>query len=131
MPAYDDDGSTYPAPVATALVRHPDDSTIVSDVRMLIDTGADTTLLPRLAVQSLGLVASAERYLLEEFDGALREAEAVHAVLVLENRSFRGLFLLVDSEVGVLGRNTLNHFRLLLDGSSLDWRVLSTTDDVS
>ncbi len=41
------------------------------------------------------------------------------AVLVVLNKSFRGRSLLVDSEVGVIGRNVLNRVRLHLDGPSL------------
>ncbi len=37
------------------------------------------------------------------------------------DRRFRGRFLLIDAEVGVVGRNVLNHVRLLLDGPALSW----------
>jgi hypothetical protein len=51
MPAYDDRLFAPPAPVA----RHPDREQNVGDVPMLIDSGADATLLPRSAAASLGL----------------------------------------------------------------------------
>ena len=124
MPAYDDKGFAPPAPVARVVLRHPDSGASVADVRMLIDSGADATLLPRPAVTSLGLVGTSERYLLESFDGTTGESEAVVAVLVFLGKSFRGRFLQVDSEVGVIGRNILNRIRLLLDGPSLNWQEL-------
>ena len=46
MTAYDDDGFDPPAPVARVVLRHPDSAVSVTGVRMLIDSGADATLLP-------------------------------------------------------------------------------------
>jgi hypothetical protein len=94
---------------------------------MLLDSGADATLLPRSAIASLGIVGEGERYQLVAFDGTTNEAEAVRAVLVFMNRTFRGRFLPVQSEVGVIGRNVLNHVRLLLDGPALNWEEPAAT----
>lgn len=94
------------------------------DFPMLIDSGADVTLLPRSAVTSLGLMGTGERYDLVAFDGTVNASEAVHAVLVFLNKTFRGRFLQVESEVGVIGRNVLNHVRLLLDGPARFWDQL-------
>ena len=124
MPAYSGDGFVPPAPVARAVLRHPDTGASLADVRMLIDSGADATLLPRPAIASLNLAGTGERYLLESFDGTTDECEAVVAVLVFQGKSFRGRFLQVESEVGVIGRNILNHLRLLLDGPALNWQEL-------
>ena len=98
---------------------------------MLIDSGADATLLPRSAVASLGIMGTGERYQLVAFDGTVNESEAVRAVLVFLNKSFRGRYLQVESEVGVIGRNVLNRVRLLLDGPALKWAELppTTSDD--
>ena len=127
MPAYDDNGFAPPAPVARVILRHPDSGMSISDVPMLIDPGADATLLPRSAIAALGIMGTGERYQLESFDGATSESEAVHAVLVFLNKTFRGRFLQVDSEVGVIGRNVLNRVRLLLDGPALNWDELPPT----
>jgi hypothetical protein len=124
MPAYDDHGFTPPAPVARVVLRHPESGASTADVRMLIDSGADATLLPGSAVATLGLAGTGERYQLEAFDGTTNESEAVYAVLVFLGKSFRGRFLQTESEVGVIGRNVLNHVRLLLDGPALVWEEL-------
>jgi hypothetical protein len=92
---------------------------------MLIDSGADATLIPRATVESLGLSGTGERYRLMAFDGAITEAEAVRADLSFTGRRFRGRFLVVESEIGVLGRDVLNHLLLSLDGPSLRWQVTS------
>lgn len=121
MPAYDDSRFAPPAPVARVTLRHPDRGESLADIPMLIDSGADITLLPRSAVASLGIVGTGERYQLAAFDGTTSESEAVRVDLVFMGRRFRGRFLLVEAEVGVIGRDLLNHVRLLLDGPALRW----------
>jgi hypothetical protein len=121
MPPYDGDLFVPPAPVARVIVRHPDRDQSVGDVPMLIDSGADATLLPRSAAMSLGLEGTGERYQLAGFDGTISESEAVLASLAFLRTNFRGRHLLVDAEVGVIGRDILNHLRLLLDGPALRW----------
>ncbi len=54
MPAYDDSFSP-PAPIATVSLRHPGTGLTVPDIPMLIDSGADVTLIPRSSVDLLGL----------------------------------------------------------------------------
>ncbi len=121
MPNYDDHHFDPPAPVARVCLRHPDREESIEDVPLLIDSGADATLLPRSAVAALGIVGTGERSRLEAFDGTISETEVVSVVLVFLGRRFHGRFLLIDGEVGVMGRNILNHLRLLLDGPALTW----------
>ena len=121
MPAYDDRLHAPPAPVARVVIRHPDRVQSVGDVPMLIDSGADATLLPRSAVASLGLEGTGESYQLVGFDGTVSESDAVHASLAFLRWNFRGRYLLTDADVGVLGRDILNHLRLLFDGPALHW----------
>jgi hypothetical protein len=126
MPAYDDSRFAPPAPVAHVVIRHPDLGEAVSDVPMLIDSGADASLLPKSAIESLGIVGTGERYQLIAFDGTTSESEAVRADLVFMGRRFRGRYRLIESEIGVLGRDILNHLRLLLDGPKKTWDLSST-----
>lgn len=124
MPAYDDRRFTPPAPLALVVIRHPDRGDAVADVPMLIDSGADASLLPRSAIATLGIAGTGERYQLVAFDGTTSESEAVRADLVFMGRRFRGRFLMIDAEVGVVGRDVLNHVRLVLDGPALIWEEL-------
>ena len=55
MPSYDSLQHQPPAPVASVTLRNPDDATMKADQILLIDTGADVTLLPRAAVKQLGV----------------------------------------------------------------------------
>jgi hypothetical protein len=121
MPAYDGSRFAPPAPVADVVVRHPDHGSSVSDVPMLIDSGADVTLIPKSAIAALGLAGGGQRYQLVAFDGTASESEAVQAIVVFLNRRFRGQYLVIDTEIGILGRDVLNHLRLSLDGPLLTW----------
>lgn len=126
MPAYDEEGFAPAAPVATVILRHPESGESLMGVPMLIDSGADATLLPRSAVLALDLPGLGERYEMVAFDGTINEPEAIRATVVFLNKTFRGRFLQVESEVGIIGRNVLNHVRLLLDGPARKWEELPT-----
>ena len=49
MPAYDATRFDPPAPLALVILRNLDTGTILSDVPMLLDSGADMTLVPQAA----------------------------------------------------------------------------------
>lgn len=122
MPAYETKLFEPPAPIAQVTVRSPRTDGSVADVTMLIDTGADVTLLPRTHIVSLlGGAQEGEAYELVGFDGARSFADSVRLELYFLGRVFRGQFLLIDQDHGILGRNILNAIPLLLDGPKLQW----------
>jgi hypothetical protein len=55
MPAYDGSCHDPPAPVASVSLRAPESGALVAGIALLIDSGADVTLVPREAVQRIGL----------------------------------------------------------------------------
>ncbi len=57
----------------------------------------------------------------------MSQSEVFRVDLIFTNRRFRGRFLVTDSDVGVLGRDVLNHLRLLLDGPESRWEVAPPT----
>jgi hypothetical protein len=120
MPAYDATRFDPPAPLATVTVRSPTTGVSVDNVAMLIDTGADVTILPRAPIEDL--VETAElvgRYQLEGFDGTRSLAPAVRLELQFLGKLFRGQFLIVDGSHGILGRNVINSVSLIMDGPQL------------
>ena len=122
MPRYDVSRFDPPAPVAAVRLRSPGGAGPVSEVSLLVDTGADVTLLPRMAVERLGLSPLAgQRYELIGFDGARSFAPVVVLDMLFLNRVFRGRYLLIEQEHGILGRDVLNHVALLLDGPRQQW----------
>jgi hypothetical protein len=122
MPKYDGTHFSPPAPTALVSLVHPDTGRILDDVSMLLDTGADITLVPAEALQDLGIELLPDSYALEGFNGTSVTAPAAYLDLRFLGRTFRGRFLAIDEKTGILGRNVLSHLPLLLDGPRLYWR---------
>lgn len=125
MPHYDETLFEPPAPVAQVTLRNPDTGMVVLDVPMLLDSGADVTLIPKVALNNLDISSVQDkRYKLIGFNGHPSFAPVVQLELVFCNRSFRGQFLLIDKAWGILGRNVLNSVPLILNGPRLTWDEL-------
>ena len=122
MPSYDASHFDPPAPVVRVMLRNPHSRATVSDVLLLLDTRADATLLPRTAVEQLGVpLLAGQRYELRGFDGSKSFAPVVMLDLLFLKRAFRGRYLLVEAERGILGQDILNHVNLLLEGPRQHW----------
>jgi hypothetical protein len=122
MPAYDRARFEPPAPVALVTLRAPDTDAEIPDVPMLLDSGADVTLVPLSVMSSLGLSAIPGKHReLVAFDGSTSFASVARLELRFCRRTFRGQFPLIDQEWGILGRNVLNVVPILLDGPNLAW----------
>ena len=126
MPRYDAAGYDPPAPVTDVTLRPSgENSPTVPNVRMLIDTGADVTLLPRAAVARLGVHARpGTRYELVGFDGNRTFAEVVELDMIFLNKVFRGRYLLIDADHGILGRDVLAAVAMLFDGPKQEWSAV-------
>ena len=123
MATYNAQQFSPPAPLATVTLRTEDRQKSLSDVAMLIDSGADVSLIPESAIGRLGLEADEQRrYELMAFDGSKSVAGAVQCEVVFLGRAYRGAYLVMDAECGILGRDVLNHVSLVLDGPRLNWR---------
>ena|SRR5688500_4504057 len=123
MAAYDASAFQPPAPVALVTCRSPITQRVVAEVPMLIDSGADVSLLPRALVTPLiPNVEELPHYEIAGFDGTTTSASAVQLELEFLRRRFHGQFLLIDSTNGIIGRNVLNAVALILDGPTLSWR---------
>ena len=123
MPDYDAENYDPPAPVVYATLRNPATGAVVSNVPMLIDTGADTTLVPLRSVEKLGIAADEDTgFEVQVFDGDTKFLKVARLDLLVFDKTFKGEFLLIDRPVGILGRNILKHVRLLFDGPHSEWR---------
>lgn len=123
MPAYDERQSP-PAPIAQAMLRSVETGEMVKNIPMLLDTGADLTLVPRIAVSQLGVSPiSHEACEVTGFDGNRSVASVVVVDLILFGLAFRGRYLLSDDAIGIVGRNVLNHVTLEFNGPALEWNI--------
>jgi predicted aspartyl protease len=122
MPEYDVENFDPPAPVAYVTLRNPATGALLSDVPMLIDTGADATLLPSNAVEQLGIRTEEDtNFEVQVFDGQIKRLKLAKLELYILGKKFAGEYLLIDRTVGILGRNILNNIRILLDGPRGKW----------
>ena len=122
MPSYDASTNDPPAPVAHVTLRNPSTGTMADNIELLIDTGADVTLLPRAATDRIQVPPLPDiKYELEGFDGAQSFASVAILDMVFLGRTYRGKYLIVEAKSGVLGRDVLNHLVLLFDGPSKEW----------
>jgi hypothetical protein len=122
MPEYDAINYNPPAPVAYVTLRNSATGAVFSNVPMLIDSGADATLLPSQAIEELKIEIEKEpTFEVQGFDGQIKQLKSVKLELYLLDKKFVGEYLLVDQPVGILGRNVLNNVRILLDGPNEKW----------
>ncbi len=93
---------------------------------MLLDSGADVTLIPALTVKTLGLNTLPEvQYEVIGHDNVSRLSPVVVLEMSFLGKIFRGRFLLTDAEFGIIGRNVMNSLKLVLDGPALNWDIAS------
>jgi len=122
MPSYDASHYDPPAPVAVVVLRDQTSGAVVPNILLLIDTGADVTLLPRVSVERLGAKPiAATEYELVGFDGQPSKTKAVELDMIFLGKIFRGRYLLIDAEHGILGRDVLSSIAILLDGPGQTW----------
>ena len=122
MPSYDGSHYNPPAPVAQVTLRDISRGTLLPNVLLLIDSGADVALLPKHAVELLGVSpVSGQEYQLVGFERTSNIAQAVDLDMVFLTKAYRGRYLLIDSEHGVLGRDILSNVVMLLDGPGQEW----------
>ena len=122
MPVYDASLFNPPAPLARVTLRNPANRNSLTDIAMLIDTGADITLIPQASANQLGLTIDPNTgYELMAFDGSTSVAQIVQLDLLFLRHVFRGRFLLTNQAYGILGRDILNHVRIVFDGPHLIW----------
>jgi predicted aspartyl protease len=118
------DGKNYhpPAPIASIKIQGRNEpSKIVDTALSLIDTGADTTLLPRWAIEQLGITTISTNMKLQWYDGSVRSVETVEASVYFLGGRFDGAYPIIDQPHGIIGRDLMNYFKILLDGPNKSW----------
>lgn len=123
MPEYDQNYSP-PAPIALTTWRNSETNGTIANIPMLLDTGADATIVPRVVADQLGVSPIPDqKYELMGFDGNRSFAPVVILDLLLFGKAFRGNYLLSEDAVGIIGRDVINHLVLNFDGPDLEWNA--------
>ena len=113
-----------PAPIAKVKLRNPETLVSATDVPMLLDTGADITLLPKSFCDAIGVkISETESLELEGFNQTTTIAFYVRLDFIFLNKIFRGKFLVYDQDEGIVGRDVLNMFSIIFDGKNLEWKA--------
>ncbi len=122
MTEYDGTHFDPPAPVTSVTLRNLETGKRCGDVPMVLDSGSDVTLVPQLPASRIGITPTeAESYQLASFDGSISLAPCAKLDLAFLDKTYRGRYLLIDREIGILGRDILNLVSLFLNGPGLTW----------
>ncbi|TAK35891.1 MAG: hypothetical protein EPO21_04750 [Chloroflexota bacterium] len=122
MPTYEAGDFEPPAPVVRATIRGQNNK-VLHGVPLLIDTGADISLIPLDVVDAVGGVTQPSETPIQFLDG--EQINCLQSELTVEflMYRFRGAFLTAECSYGILGRNILNLLHINLDGPNLSWSV--------
>ncbi len=109
-----------PAPFVHVALRHPDGAAVLEEVPALVDSGADRTVIPLHYVGELGLVQMGQ-LAIAGFGGQITHSPTYLAEVTI--RKVKPVVVKVLASEGefyvLLGRDVLNHFRVVLDGPKL------------
>lgn len=119
-----------PAPIAKIALREVETGKRIRDVSVLLDTGADISLLPSSAVKTLKIKPlQNETFQLASIYGGQKSAEVFHLQVIFLGKRFTGKYCLIDDEIGILGRDVLNQVSILFDGINLTWQEFAEKTD--
>ena len=96
MPEYESEGFDPPAPFARAAVAGTGQT--IADVRMLLDTGADVSLIPRAIAEELGVAVRPSGSLLQTYDGNQTRAVVADVSVEVGPYRFHGTFVVTEAD---------------------------------
>lgn len=100
-------------------------------VKMMIDSGADISNIPKGAVNELerrlGTRLPYEFQQVLDFNGKESTHKLYNLTLLIQNSGFKDELLLdfieIDDKDGILGRDVINRYSIHLDGCKLTWTL--------
>jgi predicted aspartyl protease len=124
MPRYEARVNAPAAAIAVVAIRDAVTGTQINNISMLLDSGADMSVIPLQVARALNL-QPVKRYEVEDFEGKSHTLEAFRARVEFERHEFIGVYLVDDQPTGIIGRDILNDVKLLLDGPNQAWELVS------
>ncbi len=96
-------------------------SDLMTRIEMIVDSGAEITCIPEALIPSLGKLKKGE-VTAESFSGETYDRISYFIEIEFLGKRFKNLEVVpVDVDHGYLGRDVLNHFRLILDAPQASW----------
>ncbi len=111
-----------PAPIAEIALRNVITGERIENIVVLLDTGADISLLPLSVVEKLQIEPSGENVNLIGFDDSRSISKAYFLQVIFLGKRITGEYCPIDDETGILGRDVLNEFSIVFDGVNLEWK---------
>lgn len=111
-----------PAPVAVVALRNVETGERIENVRVLLDTGADVSLLPLSAIEKLLVEPSGDKINLVGFNESFSESDVYAFQVIFLGERLTGDYCATGDDIGVLGRDVLNEFSILFDGVNSEWK---------
>ena len=91
---------------------------------MLLDTGADASLVPISAAREVNAQAIPDRaYEIAGYDDRTSLRPIVQLRMEWMGYKFSGEFMLIEQDYGIIGRNILNMLPVFFDGPRLNWEI--------
>jgi predicted aspartyl protease len=112
-----DESYVPPAPALDIVLAAPGEPFLVGPIPGLIDTGADTSIVPSRFLDLLPVQIDSQR-LLRGYGGIRRSVDVYIVDVGIGTQRFPGVEIVADdieSDV-IIGRNVLNRLRITLDG---------------
>lgn len=109
-----------PVPVVQVRFSTPEWNLFTNPIEAIIDTGADGTFVPIRYLREIQASVEGNTYVRSQW-GERRQANLYLVDIEVATLTLPGIWVVEDnqSEEIILGRNVLNHLRILLNGPSM------------
>lgn len=111
-----------PAPIAEIVLRNTQTGERSGKIKMLLDTGADISLLPLKTTEQIKIEATTDTVNLFGFDESQSVAKIYHLQIIFLGKRISGNVCAIKDEIGILGRDVINDFSILFDGINSEWK---------
>jgi hypothetical protein len=108
------------APILETQITHPNKTSRKIKMEMQLDSGADMTCIPLVINEDIPNLRSGS-VKVEDYNGIISIKRTRFILLVIGEQELLTEAIEVEGEIGLLGRDLLNKYRTILDGSKLEF----------